>query len=187
MPNDPSAGFIEVQGHYILHFAFFIALAAIIDFRGDSYCFNQVSNEWKQIGEVGKPTADVNIYNQTNEIGWNLMIMHLLICLFQLFGMYTPTKKISTDFHVTRKFFIFFSSPFYIFEIFRAQHSVHNDTIRYKTGSTLSEYTVDGFVCIPQKQGNLYYWLHFEIYAFYVNIVVLILYLIISRVEDSKT
>jgi hypothetical protein len=30
MPNDSSAGFIEIQGHYLIHFAFFVAISAFV-------------------------------------------------------------------------------------------------------------------------------------------------------------
>ena len=41
MPNDPSAGFIEVQGHYLVHLAFFVALQAFVELKGETFCFER--------------------------------------------------------------------------------------------------------------------------------------------------
>ena len=42
LPNDPAAGLIEGQGHYILHFAFFIAITLFVEKQEEfSYCFTQ--------------------------------------------------------------------------------------------------------------------------------------------------
>ena len=53
MPNDPSAGFIEIQGHYIVHFAFFVAISAFVELQDEySFCFTQTDPakyEWTML------------------------------------------------------------------------------------------------------------------------------------------
>jgi hypothetical protein len=53
MPNDPAAGFIEAQGHYLMHLSFFVAMLVFVDQSdANSFCFTQTNAakfEWKMM------------------------------------------------------------------------------------------------------------------------------------------
>jgi len=61
MPNDPAAGFIEAQGHYLMHLSFFITMLVFVD-QSDakSFCFTQ-TNAAKSEWQMTKVDNDANL------------------------------------------------------------------------------------------------------------------------------
>lgn len=84
-----------------------------------------------------------------------------------------------------KKFFIFVSSPLYIYIILEAHDRVYDTRLLYAKDSTKDNYTIETPVCIHNKYGQTESWLKFEIYAFYSNLGVLIFYLMKSRLTGT--
>ena len=181
MPNDPSAGFIEVQGHYIVHFAFFIALQLFVDFRGEKFCFDRSkTGTWTKASDAKVAEYDMNT------IATFLKWMHLVIGIFQMVGMFAPPRKLSVNLHILKKLLVFVCAPVYIFAILKAQYDIFFDRVWYKAGSTKTAFTLAYPLCVNQSEGNVYEWLLVEIYAFYTNFLVLVVLLAVSRCSGSQ-
>lgn len=98
-----------------------------------------------------------------------------------MFGHLEIAKYSQMTFFLFKKFFVFASSPIYIYLILTAQDKVYNSKIFYKAGASMTSYELESDVCIHPNQGNFDSWLRFEIAAFYANLLVLSYYLAESR------
>ena len=80
MPNDPAAGFIEAQGHYLIHLSFLIAMLLFVDQSASkSFCFSQTNaakSEWQM----------TRVDDDANSLIIRFKWVHLVIALFQMFG-----------------------------------------------------------------------------------------------------
>ena len=76
MPNDPAAGIVESQGHYLVHLGFFIGITCFLELQDEySFCFTQTSVDnytWK----MSKVENNINQFIRT------LQWMHLIIAVF---------------------------------------------------------------------------------------------------------
>ena len=183
MPNDPSAGFIEVQGHPLVHFAFFVALIGFVQVKGETFCFERNQNgTWTKLTSksASGSTAD-QIDGNDNFVAEILKWMHLVIAILLLFGLRAPQKKQNMNLYVFKKLMVFVCAPAYVFVILMCQYFVFFDRVWYKAGSTKTDFTLAYPLCVSQHEGNLHEWLLIEIYAFYTNLIVLIVLLAHSR------
>lgn len=115
MPNDPAAGFIEAQGHYLIHLSFLIAMVCFVDpSDSKSFCFTQTNaakSEWQM----------TKVDDGANALIIRFKWVHLVIALFQMFGHLQIAKYSQMTFFLVKKFCIFASSPIYIYLILTAQ------------------------------------------------------------------
>ena len=102
--------------------------------------------------------------------------LHLL-CFVLLFtaSNYVP-KKLTTNTNVIKLFLGFISVPLYIFMILWLESALEDDRIKFESGPP--NFKIKGKVCVSNDQGNVKNWAYIEILTFYLNIVVMMAYLL---------
>jgi hypothetical protein len=114
--------------------------------------------------------------------------MHL-ICFILLFVATGPSGRgdlMILNMKLTKTFFSFLSIPYYIYVICQVQHEMVKSIIQYEEESNSEVYTLKDEIYISKKNGNTYIWLEIEVFAFYVNLFVCVLYLVYVRCVDNK-
>lgn len=91
---------------------------------------------------------------------------------------YVP-KKITTNTNVFKLFLGFVTVPMYIFMILWLESALEDDRIKFIKGPP--NFQTKGKVCISKDQGNVKHWAYIEIITFYINIVVMMCYLMQTR------
>jgi hypothetical protein len=87
---------------------------------------------------------------------------------------YVP-KVLTTNTNVIKLFLGFISVPLYIFMILWLESALEDDRIKFESGPPA--FKTKGTVCVSKDQGNVKNWAYIEILTFYLNIVVMMAYL----------
>lgn len=80
----------------------------------------------------------------------------------------------------------FLTTPLYIYSILWLESALEDQKLNFKEGSTQSNVLVDGWFCIAKDMGNITQWATIEVATFYLNIAVMIFYLICARLLPEK-
>jgi hypothetical protein len=114
--------------------------------------------------------------------------MHL-ICAILLFIANGPSGKGDIqilNFTLVKTFFSFVTIPYYIFIITQAQTTLVKEDLQFSEDSTNEEFTLVDDIYTSKKAGNTTIWIEIEVFAFYVNLFVCVLYLIQDRCFMSR-
>jgi phage shock protein PspC (stress-responsive transcriptional regulator) len=80
----------------------------------------------------------------------------------------------------------FITTPLYIYCILWLESALEDQKLNFKEGSTQSKVEIDGWFCIAKDMGNITEWARIEVLTFYLNITVMIFYLIAARLLPEK-
>ena len=100
-----------------------------------------------------------------------------MLCFFLMViaANYVP-KKFTTNSNVIKLFLGFVTVPMYIFMILWLESALEDDRIKFVQGPP--DFKIKGRICVSKYMGNVRDWAHIEILTFYLNILVMMMYLL---------
>ena len=155
-PEDPTVGFIQSQGHYLMHLAF--GISTIFVKRAQS---EPVVCTFTEDGEAQTMTYDLN--GAMNEELLFLMFIHFACFTLILISNYKECRDLEAHYTVLLKLL---SVIAYTTIILKAQDTLVRVKLMFKK---------DDIVCNnnePVDMGSVLEWLILEICGFYVNVIV---------------
>ena len=179
-PNDPSAGLILTQGHYIVHLVYWFMLTFIVEFRDeDSFtCLQQ--------DESGNFVEIPGVHSHLNRACHFVKDLHLVCFILMVIAQNYVPKKMTTNVHIIRLFMGFVTVPVYIYMILWFESALEDDRVKFLEGTAPPTFNVKGRVCVAKFMGNVKHWAHIEITTFYINILVMMFYLLKERCNLGK-
>ena len=155
-PEDPTVGFIQSQGHYLMHLAFGISTIFVTRAQKEP-----VTCTFKDDGVEQTMTYDLK--GALNEELFYLMLIHFACFTLILISNYKECRDLESHYTVLLKLF---SVILYTFIILKAQDTL----VRVKL-----MFGKEDIVCNNNEtvdMGSVLEWLILEICGFYVNVIV---------------
>jgi hypothetical protein len=104
-------------------------------------------------------------------------MLHLAcFILLVIAANYVPKKTLSTNAYVVKLLLGFITVPLYIFMILWLESALEDDRLKMVEGPP--DYKIKGRICVSKDMGNVKMWAHIEIITFYLNIVVMMIFLL---------
>ena len=95
-------------------------------------------------------------------------------------------ERVGTNSLVFKMFMGFITTPMYIYCILWIESALEDQKLNFKEGSTADNVQIDGWFCISKDAGNIKQWATIEVMTFYLNIAVMIFYLVCARLLPEK-
>lgn len=153
-PTDPSTGFIQSQGHYILHAAYWFILTFVVEFIDeDSYkCFAQ-----KKRATGALYFEEVESFPIINTVGIWVKYLHAVCFVVMLLSNVWVPKKMTSNSLAIKLILNFITVPLYIFIIFWFESGLEDLRYKFDKTSTLDNPVLynEGTMCVSKDMGNI--------------------------------
>jgi len=169
--HDPAAGLILTQGHYLIHGVYWFILTFMVQFR-DEESFTCVEQDVETGEYIVIPDSKSEINRACSYVKWLHLVLFFLLLISH---NYTPTT-ITTNTNVTKYLLSFITVPLYIFMILWLESALNDDRIMFEQGAP--DFKTKGTVCVSKDMGDVKDWAYIEIYTFYLNIGVMMAFLL---------
>ena len=173
--HDPSAGLILTQGHYLVHGIYWFVLTFMVQFR-DEESFTCVEQEKGEDIVVGEYTVIPDAKSEINKACQYVKWLHLILFFLLLISHNYVPSHITTNSNVTKYLLSFVTVPLYIFMILWLESALNDDRIMFEQGAP--DFITKGTVCVSKDMGDVKQWAFIEIYTFYMNIGVMMAFLL---------
>ena len=135
-------------------------------------------------GALVKTQEDSSFFDdKVTRLKW----MHLAIFILQFIGTINFTKELNVNMQIIKKFFYFITVPMYFYVIVDCYETLHLAYLNVvEEPANASEVKLLYPFCMQTKfHGDSIHWIRLEIMGFYANILVLIFYLVGSRLDKD--
>lgn len=115
--------------------------------------------------------------------------MHLACFILLFVANVVPSgsgNKVNLNWRLIKALMSFATIPFYIWQICYAFGTLDKQYISYSSESSIEEYKVLDEIYVSNKYGNGIIWIKLEIFAFYCNLIVGIVYLAKARCTTTE-